>query len=1050
MITKPFKQYTRNKRQADIETDFSKGMMFTSGAVEEGFVKTLVNYDIANEGRVLKPRSGLRTEELIFSDPVTGYIMPDPSIEELIEEPELTIQEVIVEEEKEDVYLETPVYQNDNEKLLIKDAKECTESNGETYYQFILGDTETETIWVATNKKSNEYLQDIPLKTATSFVVPEGKHCKFFNTPLKQIHGYSLENDSRVAVPVGTFAFGNSYYYIGEGGISRTVFNEGGEYYEIRDVLEPKELVPSEAVSFGYNMLSPNPYEFEDTLEGTTITLEGILPYDSEGKLLMTPKKNTNIKFRCNYRGPGEEFKFIWEWRPIDSSTWNTIKNTDFIDLSELPELAVDFKAPAENIMVRVQAFRKVVNEIPVEGSEEPSLVVTEEFEAGMTVGFDFSVETYGETNNVDPEIYELNSASGMTYWKSRLVLWGVPKDPTILFMSDVNTPEYFPYPNNISIFDEPIVCAKPFMDTLLVFTSSKLYQVVLSEDGNSWNSTVLQSNLRIDEWDRHLIQVVRNMVYFKSGNYYFMIVPKAQSLTGEMVLAPISNNMTEFFNYFSKNVEQVLKETYNYEGVYDFINYYNFLDYEDVHNIYVFRHDDLYIHFDVLYNTNTRAWKIYVFETSTLLFSFKHDATQRGQLASTGLFNLSFEEGSCLLEGDLQAPEHSSEYVRCLELYDVGLDLNNVDDITVEIYTDLDEVVYFSTVLTDWILQSTNYMEISNLFYKLEVEVVDSDINTRLVSLYSTDLPLECRVVLKQGTEVVFESSDMFPNKRTAFEYTFSMPLDYGTKLVFEGEEVVVRAFENGKCEINSDKIRYIERIDVVYNRYNVVFREAVVTPYIKLLKTYTGETLPSRLNRHIQIYSFDSLNIADYFIADKTNIECILDSSGQLDMESIAPNFEDYTTDNLQNWQYLDTGYRNLNLHTYKRFRELQIQLNNIDGVNLDFSMKFTLDGDGRIDYYTYNTEHVVDEANPDYGLIYVEATPRDNIGIRFDTSGETALNHWRLEQDYFPELSLWKVRAPISGKGAAPRLQLVSRNKTRFELTNISWVYRLMNMR
>ena len=50
-------------------------------------------------------------------------------------------------------------------------------------------------------------------------------------------------------------------------------------------------------------------------------------------------------------------------------------------------------------------------------------------------------------------------------------------------------------------------------------------------------------------------------MIYFKSGNYYYMLVPKAQSTTGELTLAPISTPITEFFNNFSVNVERVFRE---------------------------------------------------------------------------------------------------------------------------------------------------------------------------------------------------------------------------------------------------------------------------------------------------------------------------------------------------------------------------------------------------------------------------------------------------------------------------------------------------------
>ena len=148
--------------------------------------------------------------------------------------------------------------------------------------------------------------------------------------------------------------------------------------------------------------------------------------------------------------------------------------------------------------------------------------------------------------------------------------------------------------------------------------------------------------------WDKHLIQAVRNMIYFKSGNYYYMMVPKASSTTGELTLAPISNPVTEFFNNFMVNVEQVFKDTYGVidsetPTTYELITYYNFLDYEDVHNMYVFRWSeaDTLIHFDIIYNTVGRYWRINIIEEPNLLYTFKHDATQTGIYASTSLINV-------------------------------------------------------------------------------------------------------------------------------------------------------------------------------------------------------------------------------------------------------------------------------------------------------------------------------------------------------------------------------------------------------------------------
>ena len=48
-IQAPYKKYIRGQRQANVETDFTSGMMFSEGAVSDGYVKTLVNFDFTEE-----------------------------------------------------------------------------------------------------------------------------------------------------------------------------------------------------------------------------------------------------------------------------------------------------------------------------------------------------------------------------------------------------------------------------------------------------------------------------------------------------------------------------------------------------------------------------------------------------------------------------------------------------------------------------------------------------------------------------------------------------------------------------------------------------------------------------------------------------------------------------------------------------------------------------------------------------------------------------------------------------------------------------------------
>jgi hypothetical protein len=86
------------------------------------------------------------------------------------------------------------------------------------------------------------------------------------------------------------------------------------------------------------------------------------------------------------------------------------------------------------------------------------------------------------------------------------------------------------------------------------------------------------------------------------------------------------------------------------------------------------------------------------------------------------------------------------------------------------------------------------------------------------------------------------------------------------------------------------------------------------------------------------------------------------------------------------------------------------------------------------------------IIDEFDPEYGIVYVDSTPF----LETDLSDIDITNQWTIDQSLTPEITLWKVRIAVSGKGSAPRFKLFSRNEKRFELLGVNWISRVMNMR
>ena len=103
-----------------------------------------------------------------------------------------------------------------------------------------------------------------------------------------------------------------------------------------------------------------------------------------------------------------------------------------------------------------------------------------------------------------------------------------------------------------------------------------------------------------------------------------------------ELTVAPISRPMELFFDRFKEAIDSVLKKVYDYTDDIQLVHHYNFLDFEDVHNMYVFQTTKgVLLNIAVLYNTVARTWRLYLSESQHLLQPYKQDATTKGTFAS-------------------------------------------------------------------------------------------------------------------------------------------------------------------------------------------------------------------------------------------------------------------------------------------------------------------------------------------------------------------------------------------------------------------------------
>lgn len=281
------------------------------------------------------------------------------------------------------------------------------------------------------------------------------------------------------------------------------------------------------------------------------------------------------------------------------------------------------------------KGYTTVLEYYPEAGDATEDTLFKQGYRNLRTVPIAMSFERNYETN-VSVRNYDFSTAQGMCYWFNRLVVWGVDGGANVLFLSDINDPSYFPYPNNISVFDETVIKALPFQDSLLVFTTTKIWRIDLAEDGMSWYESCIQQNLRIDSKDAHLIEALTTMIFFKSGYLYYLLTPSSKG-TGELVIANISKPVIDILQnpdkFFESMENAVYAHYYSNDNKLKLEEHNVYVDSSEIHIVYSYSgtyFDDAKVidatdntpsintlrNYILSYNTNTRKWRVWSFDS--------------------------------------------------------------------------------------------------------------------------------------------------------------------------------------------------------------------------------------------------------------------------------------------------------------------------------------------------------------------------------------------------------------------------------------------------
>ncbi len=431
------------------------------------------------------------------------------------------------------------------------------------------------------------------------------------------------------------------------------------------------------AVQYGYNMLCDDPYVFTNDGTGGAVEFQGLVPYKyrpqasspfGDARFPLTVETNYKqgeaVLFQLYYKyddsaaPTAADFKFeirigdADEWKPITGGNVKYAPNE-----GALQHIGVLIQIPAERFQIRV--FYK---------ENDPT-------QCFNIYSFSGGAEEDGATK-IDTPNYDLKTAQGIFSWKRRVGLYGVKGAPNLIFLSDIDNPTYFPYPNNIIEYDSPVLKVVNFLDDIMVFTTDGIYQTELGTDGNSYITKQTVGNIHLTMSDMYSIQTIKNMLFYKAGNRYYMLVPSTKYTTlNQLQVAPISAPINYLLDNFEIEFRKILHAMYgswenakmedgNISYLDTFVTtdttrceliptvYSSFVDGDVVKLNYGFRLNgpaihDVHIIYTLMYDTLHKVWLSDIVELGTLevLNMYRKSILGTSQYILTNVMQMSNED---------------------------------------------------------------------------------------------------------------------------------------------------------------------------------------------------------------------------------------------------------------------------------------------------------------------------------------------------------------------------------------------------------------------
>lgn len=638
ITTSNYKHYVKADRQLTSENGFELGMRYTGAPLDGGHVKTLVNYDIIEQGTKLRPRAGLKSRQLLS----LGAFASEAAMPDVLWSGELAIKNGDDATMRRACICAAADPTVADLILVIEDAE------GTFKKSTLTGSYSGR--YVATTAFQAMDMHDIEMpntrRRLNATVVDNTMYIQTY-TETGGVRTYQLWK----LIPTGTTSFSHSLEH-----------------------LVPREVTPTEAVNYGYNMLDTSPYDFPNQAVGF-FKLEGILPYDASGTLKLQAQVGEKLTFRLIYSYNSSETRKVkvqWEFNDLTTSKAPHVARA----LSKSPLYAM-----GDAITLAVEPPYKAFSLTAKVYFEDD---LTEPTDTMILASYYMTKDKKDDDKAFKAQTFPLVKAGQMGTWGNRAVAWDVPGARSTVFVSDVSDPSYFPFPHMaIPCFENVLRCV-PFLSDMLIFTTTKILQAKLDTEGNIVTS-IIQDNLDFKGWDAETIIPVRNMVFFKTNNYYYMIVPvlNVRGVT-ELKMAPISTPIEPLLDRFNQSVKEIFQELHPIEfaqmtpqgdWTIAYKGFQNWIDNTTIYNSYlvelasVQQGKTIRAEFNLKYDTMLRAWTIDIVEVSQ-----RPRAIFRRKVTALSQYLIPiYNAGTCwlqLLEGDQQSASDTFDLSNDVERY--------------------------------------------------------------------------------------------------------------------------------------------------------------------------------------------------------------------------------------------------------------------------------------------------------------------------------------------------------------------------------------------